>query len=979
MKSNSKLFMYWNCRLRSKLFSSFRIMAESFPKRNQWRRNRRESKASEDRKIPKHPSHLKGKEIGLYYARLRREKQGDQNEDSSKINKKHTKFENENPTSEVNMDVKKKRHVEDLLLHMKNAKIAASYKSLESESRDAIRAHCSNIITYQSNVSKASHLKVNKFLDEQYKSELENKMNEETYREMAKFRKKLPAYSMREEILDLIESNQVVVITGETGCGKTTQVTQFILDYYIMNGEGSTCKIVCTQPRRISAIAVAERVAHERGEKCGNNNSVGYQIRLESKMPRETGSILYCTTGIMLQWLRSDPNLLQISHIVLDEIHERSLESDFLLIIMKDLLPKRPNLKLILMSATMNAVMFSQYFNNCPMLNIPGFTYPVQEYMLEDVLEMTRYIPKNQCNKILDTKWKRFTKKGREQIRKYEEMQENIISSLTSDYSLHTFDALSNYDEDDIDFDLIVTLIKYICTTQGEGALLIFLPGWDQISKLHTLLTNETFFNSSHFLVLPLHSLMPTVNQKEVFNQPPLGVRKIILSTNIAETSITIDDVVYVIDSGKVKMSNFDIEHNIATLKPEWIARANALQRKGRAGRIQPGVCYHLFTRWRESQLDDYPLPEILRIRLEELCLKIKLLELGDITAFVSKAIQLPHMKALQSSIQLLKQLNAFDDKENLTSLGYHLAKLPLDPHTGKMVLFGAIFSCLDPILTIAVSLNFKDAFVIPLGNEQLADAKKKELAADTQSDHLMFVRAFREWENAVAVRQDYQFCRKYFLSSSILKMLNNMKKQFARYLHELHFLHCDYLKHPDFNVNSNNEALIKAIICAGLYPNVARLKFPKVRRQNHHAPPKMYTPENGRVAFHPKSVNYREKTFKTPWLVYHKKVQSTEIFLHDTTVINPYPLLFFGGKISTGIKESFEIVTVDNHIVFQCSEKIAKLVIELRQELDNLLAHKISQPGVTNWNKCDAECQLLKTIIDLITQEESTDDLSNL
>ncbi|XP_067138666.1 ATP-dependent DNA/RNA helicase DHX36-like [Centruroides vittatus] len=958
---------------RPRLFHIFSKMEQLPQRKCEWRRSHKDSNYGEGERIfSRHPSHLKGKEIGLYYARLRRERQNDSG-DVSRRNKRHVKSENENPTSKVHMDVQKERHVEDLLLHMRNTKLPSRRYSLETEDMDLTRACSSNSVVNQS-VLKSNRLKVNTFLDEQYKDKLESKMNDEVYKEMLKFRKKLPAYSMREDILDLIESNQVVVITGETGCGKTTQVTQFILDYYIMNGEGSTCKIVCTQPRRISAIAVAERVAQERGEKCGNDNSVGYQIRLEHKLPRETGSILYCTTGIMLQRLRSDPDLLQISHLVLDEIHERTLESDFLLIIMKDLLPKRPNLKLILMSATMNAEMFSEYFNNCPMLNIPGFTYPVEEYMLEDVLEMTRYTPKQQPNKIIDSKWKRYTKKGREQIRKYEEMQENILKSLMGNYSAHTVKALSNYDEDGIDFDLIVELIKYICRSQGEGAILIFLPGWDQISKLHTFITNDYFFNSSQYLIIPLHSLMPTVNQKEVFNQPPLGVRKIIISTNIAETSITIDDVVFVIDSGKIKMNNFDTENNIATLKPEWIARANALQRRGRAGRVQPGICYHLFTKWRESQLKDYPLPEILRIRLEELCLKIKLLELGDITAFVSKAIQLPHMKTLQSSIELLKQLNAFDDNENLTSLGYHLAKLPLDPHTGKMILFGAMFSCLDPILTVAVSLNFKDAFIIPLGKEQLADSKKKELAADTQSDHLMLVRAFRGWENAVTTRQEYQFCRQYFLSASTLRMLNNMKKQFARYLHELHFLHCDYLKHPDFNINSNNDALIKAIICAGLYPNVAKLKFPKERRQNHHAPPKMYTPENGRIAFHPKSVNYREKTFKTPWLVYHKKVQSTEIFLHDATIINPYPLLFFGGKISIGKKDSYETVTVDNHIVFHCPEKIAKLVIELRQELDKLLAQKIAQPGVTNWNKHDAECELLKTIIDLITQEETCD-----
>ncbi|KAH9376743.1 hypothetical protein HPB48_010961 [Haemaphysalis longicornis] len=389
-------------------------------------------------------------------------------------------------------------------------------------------------------------------LDEKLHRDLETKTRSQEYQRMLKFRQELPAYKMKQQIIDVIESNQVVVISGETGSGKTTQVPQFILDSYIENGKGSTCRVVCTQPRRISAISVAERVAAERGERCGEASS-GYQIRLECRMPRDYGSILFCTTGILLQQLEGDPYIQRASHVILDEVHERDLQTDFLSIILKDLLAVRPDLHVILMSATINA-------------------HPVFEVL-----------------------W----------------------------YSNRTLDTLAEWNELRIDLDLVHALIEHICATKPEGAILVFLPGWEQISEMNKRLKGDPSLRGS-CLVIPLHSMMPTVNQRQVFDRPPPGQRKVVLATNIAETSITINDVVYVIDCGKIKMSNFDVENNLATLDAEWVSKANAQQRKGRAGRVQPGVCYRLYTSWRESQLDAYQLPEMLRTRLETLILKIK-------------------------------------------------------------------------------------------------------------------------------------------------------------------------------------------------------------------------------------------------------------------------------------------------------------------------------------------------------------------
>lgn len=352
------------------------------------------------------------------------------------------------------------------------------------------------------------------------------------------------------------------------------------------------------------------------------------------------------------------------------------------------------------------------------------------------------------------------------------------------------------------------------------GAILVFLTGYMEISKLYNLMEESGRFPKGSYLILPLHSQMPTVDQRQIFERPRSGVRKIILSTNIAETSVTIDDVVFVIDCGKIKISNFNVETNTQTLTPEWVSLANADQRKGRAGRVQPGICFHLFTKARRMILDKYLKPEILRTRLEDVILMLKILQLGKAEPFFARLLDSPQPEAVALSLQLLKRLNALDDNENLTPLGYHLGKLPLGPQMGKMLLMGAIFSCLDPILSIAAFLDFKDAFQMPLGKEKLVNEKKLELSNGQHSDHLLFYEAMRQYENLNSYERR-RFCWDYFLSQNTMNLLSNMKKQFMEYLYELNFVpntdpHC-----ITCNENSGNLSLIKAIICAGLYPNV--------------------------------------------------------------------------------------------------------------------------------------------------------------
>ncbi|XP_076061555.1 ATP-dependent RNA helicase Rhau [Oratosquilla oratoria] len=797
-------------------------------------------------------------------------------------------------------------------------------------------------------------------IDQQLLESFKETRNNPKYQAMLEFRKKLPSYKMQDEILSTIRDNQVVVLSGETGCGKTTQVAQFIMDDAIASGNGSTCRIVCTQPRRISAISVAQRVADERGERLGK--SIGYQIRLESAVPRREGSIMYCTTGIILQWMQSDPLLLEISHLILDEIHERDMLSDFLICICKDLLQMRPDMKLVLMSATLNAEMFSEYYGNAPMIHIPGFTFPVVEYYLEDAIEATGFeFPSDTSI----PKWRRKEMKKQDE---YDDIILPYIRELENGrkYSYFTLDQLRRRSSEEMNLDFVLALLKHICTLP-PGAILVFLPGWEQISNLHKMLQSDPSMNSRNHIFLPLHSLMPTVNQREVFDRPPAGVRKIVLATNIAETSITIDDIVYVVDCGRIKMKNFDKEANLSTLLPEWVTLANARQRRGRAGRVQDGVCFHLYSRAREMVLDEYPLPEIQRTRLEEIILHLKMLKLGSIKPLLCRIMQPPDENVVDMSLQMLQAINALDLEENLTPLGFHLGRLPVDPLTGRMLLMGAIFSCVGPILSVAASLSFKDPFIIPLGKERVVDEIKKKMSRGSRSDHLMLVNVFDGWETAVRYREDRGYVWDNFLSSSVLNQLQNMRKQFMGLLYEHKFVKSKDPRSHVANRNSSNLALVRAVITSGLYPNVARILPSKSRNPNK--PLGIRTEYERKVALHPKSVNDKERNFESPWLVYREKIKSSKVYIHDCSMVPNYPLLFFGQKLNYDQREG--IINVDRFVRIRCTRHVADLVQSLRNELDKLLEYKISHPGETRWDKNSKEGTLLHTIVDLITSEK--------
>ncbi|XP_050379007.1 DExH-box ATP-dependent RNA helicase DExH3 [Argentina anserina] len=770
---------------------------------------------------------------------------------------------------------------------------------------------------------------------------LRNKQEEwqesEEGQKMLELRRSLPAYKEKENLLKSISENQVIVVSGETGCGKTTQLPQYILESEIEAGRGGVCSIICTQPRRISAMSVSERVAAERGENLGE--SVGYKVRLEGMKGRDT-RLLFCTTGILLRRLLVDRKLRGVTHVIVDEIHERGMNEDFLLIVLKELLSRRPELRLVLMSATLNAELFSSYFNGAPMFHIPGFTYPVRAHFLENILEMTGY-RLNQYNQIddygQDKTWK-MQKQGQAFKKRKSQIASTVEDALEAadfrEYSSRTQESLSCWNPDSIGFNLIEHVLCHIVRKERPGAVLVFMTGWDDINSLKDQLQSHSLLGDpNRVLLLACHGSMPSSEQRLIFDKPEGGIRKIVLATNMAETSITINDVVFVIDCGKAKETSYDALNNTPCLLPSWISKAASRQRRGRAGRVQPGECYHLYPRCVYDAFSDYQLPELLRTPLQSLCLQIKSLQLGSISEFLSKALQSPEPLSVQNAVEYLKIIGALDDNEDLTVLGRHLSMLPVEPKLGKMLILGAIFNCLDPIMTIVAGLSMRDPFMMPYDKKDLAESAKAQFAGRDSSDHLALIRAYDGWKNAERSQAGYEYCWRNFLSAQTLKAIDSLRKQFFFLLKDAGLVD----NTENCNTLSHDEHLIRAIICAGLFPGICSVV-------NKEKSISLKTMEDGQVLLYSNSVNGMVPKIPYPWLVFNEKVKVNSVFLRDSTGISDSVLLLFGGNISRGGLDG-HLKMLGGYLEFFMNPALANTYVTLKRELEELIHNKLLDP----------------------------------
>ncbi|XP_076947486.1 DExH-box ATP-dependent RNA helicase DExH7, chloroplastic isoform X2 [Bidens hawaiensis] len=863
------------------------------------------------------------------------------------------------------------------------------------------------------------------------KKQQESKRNMKKYEDMLKSRATLPIAELKGDILHLLKDNDVLVICGETGCGKTTQVPQFILDDMIEQGHGGICNIVCTQPRRIAAISVAERVADERCESSpGSKDSlVGYQVRLDSARTERT-KLLFCTTGILLRMIVGNKSFADITHVIVDEVHERSLLGDFLLIILKSFIEKQSaqrtqqRLKVILMSATVDSQLFSHYFGDCPVIHAQGRTHPVRTHFLEDIHENLDYrlasdspaslrsdTPKQKGAVVDNHRGKKnlvLSAWGDESVLSKGYSNPYYVPENYQTYSEQTQQNMKKLNEDVIDYDLLEDLICHVDETYPEGAILVFLPG---VSEIHTLLdklaASYQFRGAASDWILPLHSSIASSEQKKVFLRPPDDIRKIIIATNIAETSITIDDVVYVIDCGKHKENRYNPRKKLSSMVEDWISRANARQRRGRAGRVKPGICFCLYTRYRfEKLMRPFQLPEMLRMPLVELCLQIILLSLGRIMPFLQKALEPPTEEAITSAISLLYEVGAVEGDEELTPLGHHLAKLPVDVLIGKMMLYGGIFGCLSPILSISAFLSYKSPFIYPKDERHAVERAKLAILtdksggtndvdnADRQSDHLIMMIAYKKWDKILRENGSNaaeRFCKSYFLSSSVMYMIRDMRVQFGTLLADIGLIELPrnyqiggkWKEKLDswfsdtsqtFNVYSNHSSVVKALLCAGLYPNVAATEqgisekaLNSLRQSVGPTIDESNVWFDGRrvVHIHPSSVNSNLKTFQHPFLVFLEKVETTKVFLRDTTITSPYAILLFGGAMN--IQHQTGLVTIDGWLKMAAPAQTAVLFKELRLTLHSILKELIRKPQTANI----AENNVIQSIVHLLLEED--------
>ncbi|KAH9634611.1 hypothetical protein HF086_009263 [Spodoptera exigua] len=926
--------------------------------------------------------------------------------------------------------------------------------------------------------------------------------------DLMKFREKLPVYEQRQELINAILHNQFIGKRGTITCSLSSLVLcecifgwpgdnssggdrmrqddpapQLVLDQ--CQEQKLPARIYCTQPRRISAVAVAERVAYERMEKIGQ--SIGYQIRLESRVSPRT-VLTYCTNGVLLRTLMAgDASLTGVTHIFVDEVHERDKFSDFLLIALRDALPS--------------------YFNNCPVITIPGRLHEVQRYYLEDILKISQYkTPKMvQVEKELKAK----LKSGNSYWSHLEDKENMIEPSLQADMDefldecfnegtldsftqilymyisegvsvhcahsvsrrtglmaaaarglaetiaqmlqigadptakdkdgktaydyavennhadcaklLSTFnlseDPKGSLDDDNaadnflldvyhhtiseelIDHDLMLALIKYIHVNLPKGSILVFLPGYDDIVTLRDMIQSCSEMNSHKYQIFTLHSNMQTLDQKKVFNPLP-NARKIIISTNIAETSITIDDVVYVVDSCKVKEKYYESGGGVCSLQCVWTSRAGCQQRAGRAGRTAPGKCYHLCSRRRFSTLPLNSVPEILRVPLQELCLHTKLLATGNtpIADFLSKALEPPSFLAVRNAVSLLKTIGALTPMEDLTEIGQHLLDLTVEPKLGKMLLYACVMKCLDPILTIVCSLANKEPFQISMNpeNRKKGSMARKEFAADSYSDHMALLRAFQAWQTARANGTERAFCAKNLICGATMEMIVGYRSQLLAQLRALCLVKARGSGDiKDVNLNSEKWHVVKAVLVSGLYPSIAR-----VDRDSST----LRTSKEVKVAFHPSSTLHQgggltgsQKSvhnLPTDWVVFEEISRAGRFcFIRCNTLVTPLTVALFGGPLrlpnsaltqranppglsSDSDSEADEnnaspdaaVITIDDWMAFTTDAADALNVFYLRQKLCALVIRRMSNPAKP---MTPLDEQILSTVVHVMGAEE--------
>ena len=647
---------------------------------------------------------------------------------------------------------------------------------------------------------------------------LTNKPLSSRYFDILTKRRSLPVFGFLKEVVSCVAKNQVVVIEGETGSGKTTQIPQFLVrfgDYAngMVPGHGDRryC-VACTQPRRVAAMSIAQRVADEMDVKLGEE--VGYNIRFEDMTSPRLTALKFVTDGMLLREATADPLLESLKVIILDEAHERTLSTDVLLGLVKEILAKRKNLRCVVMSATLDAEKFQKYFDNAPLLKVPGRTFPVEIF----------YTP--------------------------EPERDYVEAAVRTAAQIHA--------------------------CEGPGDVLVFLTGEAEIEDVCARLRTEAQrcdpSKVGELLVLPLYSSLPPQLQRKIFDNAPGPKypggppgRKVVVSTNVAETSVTIDGVVFVVDPGFSKQKVYNPRIRVESLLVSPISKASAKQRAGRAGRTRPGKCFRLYTEKSfNNDLQDQTYPEILRSKMSNVVLTLKKLGIDDLVHF--DFMDPPAPETLMRALELLNYLGALDDEGDLTELGKFMSDMPLDPQLAKLLLASPDFNCSNECLTIVSMMSVPNVFLRPKQKQREADAAKAQFA-HVSGDHLSLLNAYHAYKQQAS---DPRFCSDNFLAHRALLQADSVRDQLKNLLTKMKVP----LLSTDFSSPAYYRNIQKAIV-AGCFMQVAHKE-----REGHYLTVK----DNQVVAIHPSSV----LDSQPPWVLFEEFVLTSRNYIRTVTTIEP-------------------------------------------------------------------------------------------
>jgi ATP-dependent RNA helicase DHX8/PRP22 len=609
-------------------------------------------------------------------------------------------------------------------------------------------------------------------------------------------RESLPVYRFRSELIKAVHANQLLIVVGDTGSGKTTQLTQYLAEA----GFANNGMIGCTQPRRVAAMSVAKRVAEEVG--CQLGQEVGYAIRFEDCTSSAT-KIKYMTDGMLEREVLMDPELKRYSVIMLDEAHERTISTDVLFALLKKTLKRRPDLKVIVTSATLDADKFSAYFNECPIFSIPGRTFPVE--------------------------------------------------------IMYSREPESDY------LDAALVTVMQIHLTEPPGDILLFLTGQEEIdTSCEILFERMKALGPSvpELIILPVYSALPSEMQSKIFDPAPPGSRKVVIATNIAETSITIDHIYYVIDPGFVKQNAYDPKLGMDSLVVTPISQAQAKQRAGRAGRTGPGKCFRLYTEAAfQSEMLPTSIPEIQRQNLSHTILMLKAMGINDLLHF--DFMDPPPTNTMLTALEELYALSALDDEGLLTRLGRKMADFPMDPSLAKVLIAAVDLGCSEEILSIVAMLSLPPPFYRPKEKQTQADQKKAKFH-DPHGDHLTLLNVYNSWKQN---KYANPWCFENFIQARSMRRAKDVRDQLVKIM--------ERYKHTIVSCGRNTQKVRQAL-CSGFFRNSAR-KDPQEGYKT--------LIEGTPVYLHPSSALFGKQA---EWVIYHTLVLTSKEYMHQTTAIEP-------------------------------------------------------------------------------------------